>query len=104
MQTPHTLPEITDTHRRAAFKAMHWAGWTFEAAMLDDTRKRVIECRAAVVRRLEWEQTQTTTRVPVKRVVLGSDGHPVRWVTQLAPGPLQPIKPDLLTPSPSNPS
>jgi hypothetical protein len=94
-----TLPNITHEHRRTAFEAMHWPNVTFEAAMADDTRKRVIECRAAVVRRLEWEQTQITTRVPVKRVVLGTDGHPVRWVTQLAPGPLQPIKPDLLTPS-----
>ena len=101
---PTTLPSITDEHRRTAFLAMHWPNVTFEAAMLDDTRKRVIECRAAVVRRLEWERTQTTTRVPVKRVVLGTDGHPVRWVTQLAPGPLQNIAPDLLTPSQSNPS
>ena len=101
---PTTLPNVTDEHRRTAFLAMHWPYVTFEAAMLDDTRKRVIECRAAVVRRLEWERTQTTTRVPVKRVVLGTDGHPLRWVTQLAPGPLQNIAPDLLTPSQSNPS
>jgi hypothetical protein len=99
-----TLPTITHEHRRTAFEAMHWPNVTFEAAMLDDTRKRVIECRAALVRRLEWERTQTTTRIPVTRVVLGTDGHPVRWITKFAPGPLQPIKPDLLTPSPSNPS
>ena len=101
---PTPLPAVTDEHRRIAFLAMHWPHVSFEAAMLDDTRKRVIECRAAVVRRLEWERTQAITRVPVKRVVLGTDGHPLRWVTQLAPGPLQNIAPDLLTPSQSNPS
>lgn len=94
-----TLPTITDDHRRTAFAAMHWTGWTFETAMADDTRKRVIECRAAALRRAEWARTQTTTRVPVKRVVLGTDGHPVRWLTQLAPGPLRPQEPDLITPS-----
>lgn len=99
---PTPLPNVTDEHRRIAFLAMHWPHVSFEAAMLDDTRKRVIECRAAVVCTQEWERTQATTRVPIKRVVLGTDGHPLRWVTQLTPGPLHPTGPDLLTPCSPN--
>lgn len=44
------LPEVTEAHRRAAFEAMHWADWTYEQAMADDTRSRVIEVRAHQIR------------------------------------------------------
>lgn len=44
------MPEVTDAHRHAAFEAMHWAGWTFDAAMADDTRRRLIEARAHQLR------------------------------------------------------
>lgn len=45
-----TQPDVTDAHRRAAFEAMHWTGWTYEQAMADDTRSRVIEARAHQIR------------------------------------------------------
>jgi hypothetical protein len=39
--------------------------------------------------------------VPVKRVRLGSDGHPMAWCTQMAPGPLVRIsQPDIFTTTP----
>lgn len=44
------MPEVTDAHRHAAFEAMRWSGWTFEAAMGDDTRRRLIEARAHQLR------------------------------------------------------
>ena len=37
---------VTDRHRIAAFEAMHWTGWTFEAAMADTVRSRVVNLRA----------------------------------------------------------
>lgn len=52
--SPSTLPEVTEAHRRAAFKAMGWAGWTFEEAMADDTRRRVVEARAHQLRKRQW--------------------------------------------------
>ena len=94
MKAPCTLPDVTQEHRLAAFVAMHWAGWTFEAAMRYDVRRRLIEARAAQIRTAEWKATQQRSVVPVKRVRLGSDGHP-KWVTQLAPGPL--VAGDLFT-------
>lgn len=47
------LPEVTEAHRRAAFEAMHWEGWTFERAMNDDSRRRLVEARAHQVRTRE---------------------------------------------------
>lgn len=52
--TAADLPEVTEAHRLAAFEAMRWTGWTFEAAMADDTRRRVIEARAHQVRTQQW--------------------------------------------------
>jgi hypothetical protein len=80
------MPEVTQAHRLAAFTAMHWRGWTFDAAMLCDVRRRLIEARAAQIRTAEWKATQQRSVVPVKRVRLGSDGHPVSWCTQMARG------------------
>lgn len=51
-----TLPPVTDEHRRAAWQAMHWAGWTFEAAMADTLRARLVECRAHQLRKQQWQQ------------------------------------------------
>lgn len=33
-------------HLQAAFQAMAWEGWTFEAAMADPTRKAIVSWRA----------------------------------------------------------
>ena len=86
MKAPCTMPDVTQAHRLAAFTAMHWSGWTFAAAMRYDVRRRLIEARAAQIRTAEWKATQQRSVVPVKRVRLGSDGHPVSWCTQMARG------------------
>lgn len=92
--TAPDLPEVTDAHRLAAFEAMRWPGWTYAAAMQDELRRTVIECRAHQIRTAEWMRTQRRSVVPVKRLRLGADGHPI-WCTELAPGPLVPLTPDL---------
>lgn len=51
---PVVLPEVTEQHRRAAFKAMAWTGWTYEQAMANDTRRRVVEARAHQLRKADW--------------------------------------------------
>lgn len=58
MSRPKDLPEVTEAHRRAAFAAMAWPGATFEQAMASDTRRRVIEARAAQLRKAEWLATR----------------------------------------------
>jgi hypothetical protein len=42
----HPQLAVTDDHRRAAFEAMHWPGWTFDQAMADDVRSRLVNLRA----------------------------------------------------------
>ena len=54
IKTPVVLPEVTEQHRRAAFAAMAWVGWTYERAMADDTRRRVVEARAHQLRKADW--------------------------------------------------
>lgn len=95
------LPPVTDAHRRAAFEAMGWAGWTYEAARADKTRCQVVEVRAHQIRTQEWRATRQRTVVPVHRCRPGVDGHPTHWCTQLANGPLEPlIQPDFLETQP----
>lgn len=97
LQATAELPPVTDAHRRAAFAAMAWAGWTYEAAMASDTRRRAVEARAHRIRKDEWLASQRRTVVPVHRCRPGLDGHPMKWCTQLAPGPMVPeTQPDLL--------
>jgi len=97
------LSEVTDAHRRAAFEAMRWPHTTYEQALQNDTRRRVIECRAHHLRSKEWLATQQRTVVNVPRCRPGADGHPLKWCTQQAAGPWAPVQqPDLLTTS--NPS
>lgn len=60
--TAADLPEVTEAHRLAAFEAMRWTGWTFEAAMADDTRRRVIEARAHQVRTQLWRSERRPLR------------------------------------------
>ena len=79
-------PPVTEAHRLAAFTAMRWSGWTFEAAMGYDIRRRLIEARATQICTAEWVATQQRSVVPVKRVRLGADGHPVSWCTQMTRG------------------
>ena len=86
MNTITALPPVTDTHRQAAFAAMHWTGCTYTQAIACPVKSRVVECRAAQIRTQEWERTTKRTVVPVRRVRLGADGHPMGWCTQIVPG------------------
>lgn len=88
---PCNLPDVTDAHRRAAFEAMRWAGWTFEAAMADDTRRRVVEARAHHLRLREWQAShhRTVQHTPAL------DPHTGRWTTRHSPGPWAANEPDL---------
>lgn len=52
---PSVLPTVTDEHRRAAFEAMRWTGWTYDAAMADATRRQIVETRAHQIRKQEWK-------------------------------------------------
>ena len=99
MNTINTLPPVTDAHRLAAFAAMRWASCTYAQAMACTVKSRVIECRAAQLRTQEWERTTKRTVVPVRRLRLGADGHPMGWCTQMAQGNYQPItEPDFFKP------
>lgn len=49
------LPEVTDAHRRDAFASLCLAGITYEAAMQDDTRRRIVEARAHQLRTRQWK-------------------------------------------------
>lgn len=87
------LPDVTDAHRHAAFEAMGWAGWTFDAAMADDTRRRVIESRAHQLRTRQW----LASRVRTERLVPAYDPRHDRWVTRHVPGEWAAAEPDLFT-------
>lgn len=52
------LPAVAEQHRRAAFEAMAWTNWTYEQAMADDTRRRVVEARARQLRTAIWTATR----------------------------------------------
>jgi len=59
---PPTLPPVTEAHRRAAFVAMGWVGWTYEQALADPVRSRVVECRAHALRKAQWQQERRQAR------------------------------------------
>lgn len=91
------LPPVTEAHRLAAFTAMHWPGITYAQALQNDTKRRIIECRAHQLRSNEWLATQQRSVVPVARCRPGADGHPMKWCTQMAKGPWVSVQqPDLL--------
>lgn len=69
---------VTDAHRRTAFTLFAWHGWTYEAAMADDTRRRLINCRAAWVRTREFEATHTRATTTVHRINPATDA----WCTE----------------------
>lgn len=85
------LPPVTDDHRRRAFVILALTGWTYELAMADQIKRRIIECCASRLRTMDWEQTQERVTYPVPRVKLGVDGHPIGWCTQIASRPMRPI-------------
>ena len=57
-----TLPEVTEAHRRAAFAAMGWVGWSYEQALADAVRGRIVECRAHALRKAQWQQERRQIR------------------------------------------
>lgn len=68
MSRPKELPEVTEAHRRAAFAAMAWPATTFEQAMDNDTRRRVVEACASQLRKAEWLATRRhVVRPPEQR-------------------------------------
>lgn len=95
---PHDCPTdmpVTDAHRHQAFEIIRPAGCTYTEAMelpQFAVLRRVIEAKAHDLRTAEWLQTHQRSVVRVPRVQMGTDGHPMRWTTQTAPGPYEAIK------------
>lgn len=52
-------PAVTDAHLRSAFAAFAWVGWSYEQAMADAVRSRLIKLRA---RQLCSEQARVLLR------------------------------------------
>ena len=96
------MPPVTEAHRQHAYILLRPKGISYTAAMTlpeNDTLRRGIEARAHKLRTDAWLETQQRTVVPVPRVKLGVDGHPIGWCTQMAPSSYQPnLQPDLLNP------
>lgn len=86
------MPPVTEEHRQRAFVILALKGWTYEMAMADSLKRRVIECCASRLRTIDWEHSQERVVYPVRRVKLGVDGHPIGWCTQLVNGPMRPIE------------
>jgi hypothetical protein len=104
VNTITTIPPVTQAHRRAAFEAMHWAGWTFDAAMANDMRRRLIESRAHQMRTSEYCQAINPTPQAVRRVRLDARGNVQSWCTQIVMGPrTATAQPDLLGDSGATP-
>lgn len=76
------MPPVTDAHLRAAFELMAWTGWTFEAAMADPIRSRVLRARAAQLRAQEYRRTHRRVVQAVRRYSPSDD----RWCTQRVAG------------------
>ena len=92
------LPVVTEAHRLAAFELLCIHGHTYTSAMADPLHAKAIAACAAQIRTAEFIRTTRRTVVPVKRIRLGSDGHPMGWCTQMAPTGHEPRPVDLLTP------
>ncbi len=54
LREPDNKPAVTEAHQRAAFAQMGWVGWTYEQAMADDVRSRVLMALARSLRNREW--------------------------------------------------
>jgi hypothetical protein len=83
-----TVPPITAEHLQRAFEAMHWPGWTFDAAMANDMRRRLVVCRAHLLRTREWLASLPPGPTQcVRRVRLNAQGEVDGWCTQAVMGP-----------------
>lgn len=92
-----TPPPVTDDHRHRAFNLLCFRGTTYELAMADEYRHRLIEACAASLRTMDWKQGVCQDRSFVRRVLLDECGNPIAWTTQVVRGEFQPvIQPDLL--------
>jgi len=82
------MPAITQEHLQRAFEAMHWPGWTFDAAMANDMRRRLVVCRAHQLRTREWlASLPPGPTQAVRRVRLNAQGEVDGWCTQAVMGP-----------------
>lgn len=95
MNTPHDMPAITQAHLQAAFALLCIKGETFDTAMQDPIRARIVHACASTLRAKEYTRTHARTVVPVRRIKLDVDGHPIGWCTQLVRGHFDP-QPDLI--------
>jgi len=67
MPRPHDAPPpVTEAHLRAAFAAMAWLGWSYEQAMADTVRSRLVAARAYQLRNKDWK---TLLRRPLGQLV-----------------------------------
>lgn len=92
--TAPTIPPVTLQHLLHAYLIIRPIGVSFEAVFQRpacDTLRRVVECKAALLRTEAWKAAQRKVTKPVRRVRLGADGQPVRWCTQMAHGQYEPI-------------
>ncbi len=55
---PADMPPVTEEHRRRAHAALRLAT-SYEEALQNDTHRRVIEARAAQLRKHEWQTRNT---------------------------------------------
>jgi len=62
MASKGPLPPVTEAHRRAAFTLLSWPDCSFEAAMANPLRRRLIECCAADLRNREAQRAQRVAR------------------------------------------
>lgn len=69
LRAPDNKPPVTDGHRRAAFSQMNWLGWTFDQAMTDPVRSRIVESCARELRNREWRASHglPPTTAPPRR-------------------------------------
>jgi hypothetical protein len=88
------LPPVTEQHLQHAYLIIRPAHISFAAAMAlpsDHSLRRVIEIKAHQLRTEAWMATQKRSVIPVRRCRLGTDGHPVKWSTQVACGDFEPV-------------
>ncbi len=74
-------PELTPEQLQAAFAAFCWKGWTFEAAMADPLRSRLLKARAADMRTKRLKAQLPPAFAYVRRV----DPATGRWTSQRVP-------------------
>ncbi len=72
---------LTTEQLHAAFEAFAWVGWTFDAAMADPLRARLVRARACQLRTREYERTHTRQWATVRRF----DPARQRYVSQRVP-------------------